>query len=327
MDKIIPSKLRSGDKIRIIAPSRSISLLNKETCDIADQRLSQLGLEVSFGKHVEENDKFNSSSIKSRIEDLNEAFADKSINGILTVIGGFNSNQLLNYLDFDLIRKNPKILCGYSDITALSNTIYSKTGLISYSGPHYSSFGQKLHFDYTLEYFKRCLFESTPFDLIASQQWSDDPWYKNQEERNLIDNEGYWIINNGKASGSILGANLCTFNLLQGTDFMPNLADSILFLEDDELTFPAEFDRNLQSVIHLPGFNKVRGIVIGRFQKVSEISKNALEEIIKTKEKLNHLPVIANVDFGHTDPKVTFPIGGVATIEANDKAKITISEH
>lgn len=327
MNKIIPEKLKEGDKIRVVASARSISLLSPETREIADKKLAELGLLVSFGKHVDESDEFNSSSIQSRIEDLHEAFADKEIKAILTVIGGYNCNQLLSYLDYDLIKNNPKILCGFSDITALSNAIFAKTGLVSYSGPHYSSFGQKLYFDYSLEYFKKCLFSNESFELNHCENWSDDPWYRDQENRNLIKNEGYWLINKGIASGTILGANLCTFNLLQGTEYMPELDNSVLFIEDDEHTHPAEFDRDLQSVIHVPGFKGVKGIVIGRFQKVSKISKEILTKIIKTKSELNSIPVIANADFGHTDPKITFPIGGRAEIEGIDEVRIKITEH
>jgi muramoyltetrapeptide carboxypeptidase LdcA involved in peptidoglycan recycling len=318
MEKIYPEKLKSGDEVRIVSPSRSLALLSEETVEIANKRFAELGLKLSFGKHVKENDEFASSSIESRVNDLHEAFLDKNVKAIITVIGGFNCNQLLTYLDWDLIKNNPKIFCGYSDITALNNAIFAKTGLVSYSGPHYSSFGQELYFDYTLEYFKKCLFSDKDFEIEPSSQWSDDEWYKDQKQRNLIKNNGFLIINEGKASGTILGANLCTFNLLQGTEYFPKfLDDTVLFLEDDNESLPHTFDRDLQSLIHQPDFKNVKGIVIGRFQKASQMSDDLLIKIIKTKKELNNLPVIANVDFGHTDPKITFPIGGMVEIDTN----------
>ena len=152
-----------------------------------------MGFKLSFGKHIEEKDEFLSSSIASRLEDFHEAFRDKNVRAVITVIGGFNSNQLLRYLDWNLIKNNPKIFCGFSDITVLNNAIYAKTGLVSYSGPHYSSFGQELYFDYTLDYFKKCLFFEEPFEISPSKQWSDDAWYINQKERNLIKNNGFWL--------------------------------------------------------------------------------------------------------------------------------------
>lgn len=323
MNKIYPERLKVGDEIRIIAPSRSMAILNKEIINIANNRFQELGLKLSFGKHIYESDDFNSLSIESRLDDLHLAFSDKNVKAIITVIGGFNSNQLLKYIDWKLIKNNPKIFLGYSDITALNNAIFAKTGLVTYSGPHYSTFGQKLYFDYTLEYFQKCLMMDNPFEISASNSWSDDEWYLDQNKRDLIDNQGHFVINKGEAQGTILGANLCTFNLLQGTEYFPDLNSSILFLEDDYETVPHTFDRDLQSLIHLPNFNKVKGLVIGRFQKKSKMSDELLKKIIKTKKELESIPVIANVDFGHSDPKITFPIGGEVEIIA-DKNKSTI---
>ena len=328
MKKIYPEKLKIGDEVRIIAPSRSIKILSEEIKRIADKRFLDLGLKLSFGKHVYETDEFNSSSIESRIADLHEAFSEKNVKGIITVIGGFNSNQLLKYIDWKLIKNNPKIFCGFSDITVLNNAIFTKTGLINYSGPHYSSFGQKLHFDYTLDYFQKCLMADSPFEVSSSDSWNDDEWYLDQNKRELISNKGYLVINEGESEGTILGANLCTFNLLQGTEYFPNLSDSILFLEDDYETVPHTFDRDLQSLIHLPDFNKIRGLVIGRFQKKSNMTDELLKKIIKTKKELDNIPVIANVDFGHSDPKITFPVGGeVNIIASKNKLSIKLIKH
>jgi len=328
MPKIYPQKLQSGDEIRVIAPSRSFAIISEELRNIASDRFSKLGLKVSFGSHIEESDDFASSSIKSRIEDIHTAFSDKNVKAIITVLGGFNSNQLLRYLDWEIIKNNPKILCGFSDITALNNAIFAKTGLVSYSGPHYSTFGQKLYFEYTLDYFKKCLFSDAPFKIIPSNEWSDDAWYINQEERNLVKNNGFLMINQGQARGTIIGANLCTFNLLQGTEYFPSLTDSILFIEDDEESSPVHFDRDLQSLIHLPNFKEVEGIVIGRFQNASKISDEILVKIIKTKKELDSIPVLANVDFGHTSPIITFPIGGEAELEVGQSTtKLTVTKH
>ncbi|MCX6789360.1 MAG: LD-carboxypeptidase [Candidatus Gribaldobacteria bacterium] len=323
-----PKKLIAGDEVRVIAPSRSLTIVSSENRKIANNRFAELGLKLSFGKHVEEADNFVSSSIQSRVEDFHNAFSDKNIKAVITVIGGFNCNQLLRYLDWDLIKNNPKIFCGFSDITALNNAILAKTGLVSYSGPHYSSFGQELYFDYTLEYFKKCLFSEAAFAITPSEKWSDDAWYKNQKERNLINNDGFLIINEGEASGAIIGANLGTFNLLQGTEYFPSLANSVLFIEDDYESLPHTFDRDLQSLIHLPDFKEVKGMVIGRFQKASKITNELLIKIIKSKKELDNIPVIANVDFGHTDPKITFPVGGEASlIVKGDKIKLALAKH
>jgi len=314
--------------VRVIAPSRSLAIVSQETRDVAQRRFANMGFKLMFGKHVEEKDLFLSSSVASRLEDLHDAFRDPNIKAILTVIGGFNSNQLLRYIDWQLIQNNPKIFCGYSDITALNNAIFTTTGLVSYSGPHYSTFGQELYFDYTLDYFKKCLCADDAFTVSPSGQWSDDAWYRNQTDRNLIRNAGFLAITEGSAVGTIVGANLCTLNLLQGTEYFPSLVDAMLFLEDDNESLPHTFDRDLQSLMHLPDFHGVRGIVMGRFQKASNMTTEMLVNIIKTKNELDGIPIIANVDFGHTDPKITFPVGGVASLTVTGETiQLDITKH
>ncbi len=325
---IIPKKLSHGDKIAVIAPARSMSILSETTRQYAISSLESIGLKVEASMHSEEADEFLSSSVKSRIEDLEWAFSSKEIKGVLTVIGGFNSNEMLDYIDFDFIRKNPKPLCGYSDITTLNNSIFAKTGLVTYYGPHFSTFGMLKGNEYTIDYFKKCVMSEGSYEIIQSKEWSDDTWYKDQENRKFIRNEGYKAVNFGSAEGTILGGNLCTFNLLQGTKYMPDLKDSILFFEDDDKSNPVSFARDLQSVIHQPGFDEVKGMVIGRFQNKSGMTDSLLRKIIKTKRELEDIPVISDVDFGHTTPMATFPIGGTAKISAEaGSVSITIKEH
>ena len=321
---IIPQKLKIGDEIRVIAPSCSLSMISTETREIANACFNEMGLKVSLSKNAELSDEFVSSSIEARIEDLHEAFSDHKIKGIFTAIGGYNSNQLLKYIDYELIKNNPKILCGFSDITALSNAIYTKTGLVTYSGPHYSTFGMKKGIEYTKEYFKKCLFNDESFVIKPSTEWSDDMWFMEQENRIFYKNEGYKIINKGTANGRIIGGNLCTLNLLQGTEYMPDLTNSVLFIEDDFLNFPEIFDRDLQSLIHQPNFDKVQGIVFGRFQIASKITDEILLKIIQSKRELLNIPIVTNVDFGHTTPHITFPIGGHVQITLTGEMEIKI---
>ncbi len=327
---MVPKKLRAGDRVVIVAPSRSLGIISAECREIADRRLKDTGFDLSFAEHVSEMDEFSPSSIESRIEDLHAAFRDPEIKGIFAVIGGFNANQLLRYIDWDLIRANPKVFCGYSDTTVLQNAIYTKTGLVTYSAPVYSSFGQKLYFDYTLDYFKKCCISDAPYAIELSPSWSDDAWYAKQDDRRLIANPGWAAINEGEAEGTILGANLRTFNLLQGTDYFPDLNNSVPFLEDDHISDVDvyEFDRNMQSLVHQPGFDDVKGLVIGRFQNGSKMSEKLLGKIITTKKELAGMPVISGVDFGHTDPKVSFPIGGMVKIVARKAgSRIDILKH
>jgi muramoyltetrapeptide carboxypeptidase len=233
------------------------------------------------------------------------------------VIGGYNCNQLLDSLDYDLIKNNPKILCGFSDITALSCAIYKMASMVTFSGPHFSTFGCIKGMNYTIDYFKKCFMTNEPISVMSSANWSDDEWYLNQENRTFLPNDGFGVINHGKAEGIIVGGNLCTLNLLHGTWYMPNLTDTILFIEDDYLVFPEIFDRDLQSLVMQPGFEGVKGIVIGRFQRASKITFDIIVDICLRKKELLHLPIIANADFGHTMPMFTFPIGGRAILDAS----------
>jgi muramoyltetrapeptide carboxypeptidase LdcA involved in peptidoglycan recycling len=333
MQKIIPEKLKTGDQIKVIAPSRSAAILSKENYDLAFEHLKkEFGVSVTFSKNHLEKDIFASSSVESRVSDIHDAFNDKKVKMISTVIGGFNSNQLLKYLDWDLIKNNPKIFCGYSDITVLTNAIYAKTGLVTYSTPHFSTFAQKQYLEYTIEYFKKCLTEDGEYTIQPSKEWLDDQWYRNQDNRTPITNEGYWVLKPGMSEGTIVGGNLSSFSLLFGTKYMPHLNDSIVFLEVDNYTQGVdllEFERQLQSLLQQKGSEGIKGIIIGRFQKGSEVIREKLQYVIDTKKELQNIPVIANVDFGHTNSMITFPIGGMCKINfKNDKDfEIKVTEH
>ena len=328
MEKIYPQKLQKGDMVRVVAPSQSFGIISKENREIAKRRFDEMGLKVTFGKHIKEMDEFNSSSVESRVEDLHEAFADKEVKMIITVIGGFNCNQLLKYLDYDLISNNPKIFIGYSDTTALENAIFTKTGLVTYTGPAYSTFAQEKYFEYTMNVFKQALFSEDQYQIVPSENWSNDLWFMDQKNRALIPNDGRLVVNGGKAKGEIVGGNLNTFNLLQGTEFSPVFNNTILFIEDDGETRDVLFDRDIQSFIQRPDFVEVKGVVIGRFEKASNMTNEKIVKIIKTKKELDHIPVIANVDFGHTSPLITFPVGGEVSIDVNnEKSNIIITKH
>ncbi|HBI17444.1 MAG: hypothetical protein UR60_C0002G0017 [Candidatus Moranbacteria bacterium GW2011_GWF2_34_56] len=325
---IKPRKITKGAHIRIIAPARSMGILSQDLKKSTIERVEKFGFKLSFGKHIDEKDDFNSSSINSRIEDLHDAFSDGNVDAILTVIGGYNSNQLLDYIDYDLIKKNPKIICGFSDITAIANAITVKTGMVIYLGPHFSSWGMEQGFEYSIENFTNCCMKEASYSLLPSNSWSDDPWYIDQKNREFVTNNGYQVLNPGHALGRIVGGHVRCLNALQGTGYWPVLDDSILILEEDAEINPALFDRQLQSLIHQSDFKGVRGILIGRFQKETTMTIDLLKKIVETKKELRDIPIIANVDIGHTTPQATMPIGGSMEIEADsNKAKIIIIEH
>jgi muramoyltetrapeptide carboxypeptidase len=310
-----PQILQPGDGIRIVAPSRSASILPKEGIEAAKARLESLGFQVTFGKYIFEDDLQHSSSIEHRIADIHAAFADPHVKAILTVIGGFNSNELLPYLDYDLISKHPKIFCGYSDITAIATAITARCGFVTYSGPHFSSFQMEKGQDYQTSSFLAAVAQKDSYSLTSSSEWSDDAWYLDEENRNFERTE-WKTYNEGTAEGTIWGGNLCTLNLLQGTPYMPELKDAILFVEDDYMVTPELFARDLTSL--LQAVQSVKALVIGRFQRESKMTEEQLHFILDKHPILKRVPVLYNADFGHTQPVFTFPIGGKGTVSTRE---------
>lgn len=314
---IIPEKLKKGDKVMVIAPSRGLKLIGADCREIAVQRLKNIGLQVEFAPNTtDENFDMNGSTdVNKRVTDIMHAFKDPDVRAILTVIGGFNSNQLIKSLDYKVIAQNPKIFMGFSDITALHAAIHAQTGLVTYYGPHFSSLGMLKGCEYTLDNMEHMLFEGGKTELKASKQWSDDLWFLDQEKRIFYENEGWWQIQGGSAQGTILGGNLCTFNLNLGTPYRPSFEqDTILFIEDDEESNLVTFERQLQALINQDDFKNVKGLVIGRFQNKSKIDRKGLEFILNSKPALKNMPIIANIDMGHTTPIATIPLGGQAEI-------------
>ena len=309
---MIAQKLKQGDEIRVIAPSRCLAAVWVEKYEKALAYLESQGFKVTFSKHCREMDEWNSSSIQSRVEDIHEAFLDDNVKVILTAIGGFNVNQILEHIDYDIIRQHPKILCGYSDITALLHAVYAKTGLVSYHGAHFSTFGFDLEAEYTQKAFFDCVMNNDNITIHPSQTSKE-----------------YTIIQQGTCEGTIIGGNLCTLNLLQGTQFMPQTDDVVLFLEDDNITgnyFVYEFDRNFQSLLQAYGTDKIKGVVFGRFDDSCKMSADVIKSIIADKLPKD-IPVVYGADFGHVFPMITFPIGGKVRVEAFDDPVIEIITH
>lgn len=330
MQYIQPNKLKQGDTISVIAPSHSSEILTDEIKNIALKHFDNLGLKVVFGKNINQTNKTGSSSVENRLKDLHDAFEDKNINGIIAVRGGYHSNDLLPNINWELIKNNPKVFCGFSDITALNNAILAKTNLITYSGPNFINFGQKHETEYMVKYFIECLMSDAPYDINSSITWNEDNWWANQDHRMLTPNEGVNVFNSNKSKieGTILGGNLSTLNLLQGTGYLPTSEDVILFIEDDELVDINLFIRMLQALLQQKELEDIRGICIGRFKKESNINVSELVDAINEVIIQHKVPIITNLDFGHTNPQFTIPIGGHVEIDLEKEIPvIKITNH
>ena len=310
---MIANKLKPGDEVRVIAPSRNLTEVRQDVHHHAVDFWKQEGFQLTFSKNCRETDPYHSSSIASRVEDLHEAFLDPNVKMVITCLGGFNANQILRHLDYDLIAKHPKILCGFSDITAILNAIYAKTGLVTYHGPHYGSFAFDQEAEYTRKAFFDCVMKDAPISSSPSEAAGK-----------------YATLQEGACEGTIIGGNLCTLNLLQGTPYMPDISNKVLFLEDDNIMgpyFPYEFDRNLESFMQTNGADTIKGIVFGRFEESCGLTAQRITDIIQGKVPEN-IPVIFGADFGHVFPMITFPIGGTVRITASkDSAAFQIIAH
>jgi muramoyltetrapeptide carboxypeptidase len=325
---MIAAKLRPDDEVRVVSPAISLGFIPEDQRSTARERLEGLGFRCSFSRNAEVSDRFASSPVEARVSDLHEAFANPRVKGMLTTLGSYNSNGLLGYLDYDLIGANPKVFCDFSDITALARAIHAKTGLVTYSGPHFSTFGMKRGIEYTIEYSERCFIREEPFEVPPADHWTDDPWYEDQESRDLVPNPGYKIIHEGEAEGKLLGGHLGTLG--------PALRYPVHAGPGGNHP-PARGRRggrpgSLRPEAAIPatpaGLRGVRGIVIGRFQRASNMDVGTLTAIIESKRELDKIPVVANASFGHTTRGFTFPIGGYGTLRAAERrAELWIDNH
>lgn len=325
---MIPNKLKPGDEIRIIAPARSASDIDESVLARAQAALEALGLKVSFSRHAFSQSQRGCPTDAEKVEDLHAAFRDPNVKGVLAAIGGFNSNQLLGQIDWEIIRANPKIFAGFSDITVLNHAILAKTGLVTFAAPNFYTFGLLPEADYSLRYFKRCLFKGQPaeYEVEPAKKFYDYAWdYDEKSTRPSIANDGPKIIQPGQASGTVIGGNLCSLNLLNGTEYFPRIkGDIILCLEDDSYDSILEtFERNFQSLIQQPYFRQVKAILFGRFQNESQATEDRLASMIASKKINPKILIISILDFGHTDPKFTYPVGGKAKMRADgDMVKV-----
>ena len=311
------------------APARSASDIDERVLDRAKAALESLGLKVTFSKNAFSRNQRGCPTDDEKVEDLHEAFMDENVKCILAAIGGFNSNQLLGRIDWQIIKDNPKIFGGFSDITVLNHAILAKTGLVTYAMPNFYCFGLPSEADYSLEYFRRCLFLDQPAELVVQQSetFYDLPWnYDETSPRQALKNSGPRVVQSGLAEGVIIGGNLCSLNLLNGTEYFPKIeGDIILCIEDDSYdSIPETFERHVQALMQQPFFRQVKAILVGRFQGESRATDDMISDIILSKNIDSKIPVIVNLDFGHTDPKFTYPVGGKCEVVAEGDTKIVI---
>lgn len=327
--KILPPKLDKSEKIGIIAPADPVrGVCSEDIIQRGYNYLKSKGFTIEEGKSVKQlTKKHVAGPISLRINDIHDFVRREDIGCIMAFWGGFNTNQLLDYLDYNLIKKNPKIFIGYSDVTALTTAITAKTGLITFSGPGVISFAKPEPFDYTWNYFEKvCINPINEVVIKPSPDYADDFYFlrKDSDHRIKKQNEGVKIFNKSRSKGEIVAGNLQTLLALNGTVYFPDMTGKILFVEEDETSAPAHVDRFLCQCKQLGWFQKIVGLVFGRFTEQSQFSiDDPFEDLLKEYFSSVSFPVLYNADFGHSDPMITIPNGGMCVIDDN---QITFSK-
>jgi len=310
-----PKALKAGDTVALITPSTYVS--DPDRLELARRTIVHFGLKAKWGANVGKRDGYLGGSIQARVDDLHAAFADPEVKAVFCIRGGYGSAMLLDKIDFNLIRRNPKIFIGYSDITALHIAIHQTAGLVTFHGPvTLSRFS-----NYTQECFRRALFEPKPLGTLTNPP----------EENQLRPRHLTRVIRPGKASGPLTGGNLSLIASLMGTPWEMRTEGKLLFIEDVGEQ-PYSMDRMLTQLRLAGKFNGIAGLLIGEcsgcapreFQPSFE-STFSLGEVLDNILGGLKVPVVTGMTIGHTDDQLTLPLGVRATLDA-EAASLTIEE-
>ena len=338
----IPDKLNKGDTISFISPSAGLAPFAMHRIENAKAFLEKEGYNVKIGKNALKNFGYVSSSEKDRVSDLHEAFLDKKVKCIICTIGGDHSNQLLKYIDWKIVKENPKIFVGYSDISVLHYAINSMTNLQTYYGPCVmTQFGENPRvFEYTWNSFQHILTNkyiyNKEYNIVASEFWTDDSsldWFKKDDltkSRDLYNNDGYVWLNKGRATGKIVGGCVPSINHLLGTKYWIDPKNKIFFIDIPEGNSISEglslssLDSFLADLDNVGVFDLIKGLIIGRPYHYSDEDRKELITIIKKYTK-GRYPILLDVNIGHTDPIITLPYGAI--VELDSKKNIFCINH
>ncbi len=310
---IKPPRLKAGDKLAIVAPG---SYISQEELQDSIKNLNQLGFETTYSEKVLLQSGYFAGTDKDRAQDLMEKFSDKNVKGIVCARGGYGCSRILPMLDYDIIRANPKVLIGYSDITALLYGTYKKSGLITFHGP----VGTSTFNDYSVNNFNKVLINPERTSLFPNSISGDD--------ENIY---GVTSIVKGKGKGRLVGGNLSIMVSLIGTEFDVDYSKKIIFIEEigEE---PYRIDRMLTQMIQAGKFANAAGVMMGIFRKC-EVKKESdltaksftLMEVLQDRLGSLKVPVIYGMSFGHVKDKFTIPFGALAELDAG-KQTFTLLE-
>lgn len=295
---ILPSSLQPGETIGLVAPS---SPPQPGRVEAGARYLQQKGFKVKLGRHLQDEERFLAGTDENRAADIMGFFADPEVKAIMAVAGGYGSQRLLPLLDFDLIRKNPKIITGFSDTTALQLGLLKMTGLISYSG-----------------------FTFRDVDKPDIEALVDETLIASLTGKPIIISEGI-AVNQGKVQAPLVGGNLECIIALMGTPYQPDYRGCILLVED-VFAEPFQTDARL-SQLQLAGiFDQVSGVIFGTFahcfaQHHPE-RDGTIEDVISEWSKKMKVPTLIQFPYGHIDRRCMIPIGKEISCDIQSQVKI-----
>jgi len=310
-----PQALREGDTVGLIAPGAYVS--DPDRLALVVRTVKYFGLRPRMGARVGRRTGYLGGSDQERLDDLHDMFRDPEVKAVFAIRGGYGSERLLDRIDYGLLRKNPKIFLGYSDITCLHLAIHQRAGLVTFHGPLMIS----AFTDFTQKWFRRALFETQPLGAVTNPP----------ETNQLRPAHTLRTVRPGKARGRLIGGNLSLVTRTMGTPYEIDTRGRILFLEDvDEQPYAID---GMLTQLRLAGkLDAAAGIVFGECSDCRPHDfKPAFESTFSTGEVVDQIlgqldiPVLSGLTIGHTDDQLTLPLGPVAALDA-DKRELTIEE-
>jgi muramoyltetrapeptide carboxypeptidase len=323
-----PTQLRQGDFVAVVSPSFGAAGLFPHRLELGFSQMKKLGFQVKVMANARGTLGAVSGTPQQRVDDLHTAFLDPQIKAVIAAIGGDHSNQLLPLLDFDLIRANPKIFMGYSDITVLNLAIHRKTGLVTFNGPAFiTDFGEyPAMLEYTRVSFQRTLCSvDAPGQIHPAADWTEEflDWgaKKDLERPRLFQPSPGWSwIKPGSAEGWLVGGCIESMDHLRGTPYWPDFEGAILFLETSEdKPSPQRVNSLLMDYQNMGVFDQINGLLVGRPMLYSDAEKQQLRDVILERARAYSFPIITDMDFGHTAPQMVLPIGCRARVDGSAK--------
>jgi len=319
-----PPRLREGDTVGVISPSWGGGAEYPHRVERGVEYLESSGFRVRIASHAINSVGYVSDTAENRVSDIHAMFRDPEVRAIVSMIGGDHSCHLLPLLNFDLIRENPKILMGYSDVTVLNVAIWQMTGLVTFNGPalmvELAEYPEVLR--YTERHMLKALCSAEPVGRVEPSAWWTEEFLDWDEKEDLTRartgqaSSGWTWLKGGRADGVLVGGCLESMQHLRGTTYWPDLDGAILFLEtSEEKPDPERVDGILMDYENMGAFGHIKGLLFGRPYAYTPEEREQLNEIILERVKGYGFPVVADMDFGHTSPMYTLPVGCRAAIE------------